>query len=718
MKRKLWIWRMMLPLGLALLGTMLCLGLLGELPRTAQAAPAATIQSMIDAAPDGGTVSIPAGTYTESLTVNKTITLTGMSSATTIIHAVASQRVITVTSDHTLRLENLTLTGGQTGDDGGGVSVITGSLQIINCVIADNWARFGGGVYQWSTGRVDVIGSRIERNQATQDGGGLYVSGDAALTDTLVLSNTAARHGGGLHVGAGRADVLGGLFAGNQAVNGNGGGIDLNNSISLSGTQVISNTAGQDGGGLLQWNSGQQVNVTNVRFERNQSSRDGGGLWARGNVTVTNSLLISNTADSHGSTYTHGGGAYVSGSTQVLSSTFRGNEATCSGCGYTYGGGLYNASTFSITVQGGLFESNYAWLGGGLHDENGSASIRGVTFSTNSAGYGGAVYAWHVTVENSRFMHNDAERRGGGLEAWNSAVLVGTQFISNTAEEGGGLCLYGSSTTMVNTVIADNQASLHGSGLYATSSSPVRSFHTTIARNTGGDGSGVCADSASTVAMTNTILVSQTMGITATNDVIVTLNGVLWYGNAANTGGPATINVTNDLTGTPAFAADGYHLTAASMAIDHGVNAGVTSDIDGEPRPTGAGYDIGADEYYHPALQVTKQATPDPVVTGKQLTYTICVTNTGNVTLTATITDVLPGHVTPAQPVIWTSQVIPAPGGVWKRTLVVTVEVGYTGLLTNVVQVTTVEGAAGSDSITVNATGYKVYLPLVLRNAQ
>jgi predicted outer membrane repeat protein len=585
-------------IGLAALAAMAAVaGVVLLLGRTnaAQAAPSGVIQSMIDAAPDGGTVSIPAGTYTESLTANKTITLTGVSSATTIIHAVASQRVITVTSGHTLRLENLTVAGGRAGSGGGGgVSVDNGSLVIVNCIIVDNWASYGGGVFQGNTGRVDVVGSRIERNHSDNHGGGLYVNGDVALTNTLVLTNTATWDGGGMTVWTGRTSVLGGRFAGNQAGR-NGGGINLNNGIGVSGTQFISNTAGQDGGGLLQWNAGQQVNVTEARFERNQSGRDGGGLWAHGNVTVTNSLLISNTAGSHSSTYTHGGGAYVSGSTQVLSSTFRANKATCSNCGYTYGGGIHNASTFSVTIQGGLFESNYAWQGGGLHDESGSTSIRGVTFSANSAGYGGAVYASHVTVENSRFMHNDAERRGGGLEAWNGATLVSTRFISNTAEEGGGLSLYGSNTTMVNTVIVDNQAALRGSGLYITGS-PVQSFHATIARNTGGDGSGVYADSASTVAMTNTILVSQAVGITATSDVIVTLNGVLWYGNTANTGGPATINVANAITGTPAFAADGYHLTAASTAIDHGVNSGVTSDIDGDPRPSGAGYDIGADE--------------------------------------------------------------------------------------------------------------------------
>lgn len=59
------------------------------------------------------------------------------------------------------------------------------------------------------------------------------------------------------------------------------------------------------------------------------------------------------------------------------------------------------------------------------------------------------------------------------------------------------------------------------------------------------------------------------------------------------------ISGTNPLDGDPRFvdpAGGDYHLGAGSAAIDVGVDAGVTIDIDGDPRPLGLP-DIGADEY-------------------------------------------------------------------------------------------------------------------------
>jgi uncharacterized repeat protein (TIGR01451 family) len=134
-----------------------------------------------------------------------------------------------------------------------------------------------------------------------------------------------------------------------------------------------------------------------------------------------------------------------------------------------------------------------------------------------------------------------------------------------------------------------------------------------------------------------------------------------------------------------------------------------------------------------PDLAVTKRAHARTVRAGEQLTYTISVTNTGNFDLHAAVTDILPAHVTLAQAsggtlalpgrtallpdgrvaITWTA-VITAPGGTWIGTVLVTVDEDTRSPLTNLVEVTTEEGAAGAASARVS-TGSITYSPLVMR---
>lgn len=162
--------------------------------------------------------------------------------------------------------------------------------------------------------------------------------------------------------------------------------------------------------------------------------------------------------------------------------------------------------------------------------------------------------------------------------------------------------IYTLATTLVNNVIADNQAGRTGSGLYTSGHHQLLHttlLHTTIARNHGGDGSGIYLNRGN-VALTNTILVSHTVGITVAAGNTATLNGVLWYGNAAaNTGGAGAITVTNAIIGDPVFMPDGYHIAAGSAAFNTGVDSGVRMDIDHHPRPYQIP-DLGADEYWPP----------------------------------------------------------------------------------------------------------------------
>ena len=337
----------------------------------------------------------------------------------------------------------------------------------------------------------------------------------------------------------------------------------------------------------------------------------GGGVYIiSATATLSNNRVFGNTAE-------EGGGVYLYHS----ASTFNGNTVTSNTAGF--GGGM-DLDYSDATLSGNTVTSNTASFGGGMYLVFDSifsdASLSGNTITSNTAeGLGGGVYLWGgpATLSDNTVTSNTALAGGGMYVHFSTASLSGNRVSSNTAEKGGGLYLYYySSPTLDNNVIADNTVTGSepmGSGLYIYSSSP-RLRHNTIARNIGGDGGGVYVTNDSwgpysIVAMVNTILVNHTVGISVTGGNTVMVNGVLWFSTpiTVSQATTATVTVQNQRQGNPAFAADGYHLTAGSAAIDAGVNAGVTTDIDGDPRPQGEGYDLGADEYPAgaPALTVT-----------------------------------------------------------------------------------------------------------------
>jgi len=124
-------------------------------------------------------------------------------------------------------------------------------------------------------------------------------------------------------------------------------------------------------------------------------------------------------------------------------------------------------------------------------------------------------------------------------------------------------------------------------------------------------------------------------------------------------------------------------------------------------------------------LDIAKHAAPSPVQAGARLTYTLLVTNTSAIALSVAITDILPGHILsgttsggtlilPGGTLTWTTNI--APGGVWTHTVVVTVETGYAGELTNIALAAAGDGITGKASVTVCVNACNVYLPLVLRS--
>jgi basic membrane protein A len=349
-----------------------------------------------------------------------------------------------------------------------------------------------------------------------------------------------------------------------------------------------------------------------------------------------------------------GGGLCIDNSSSVINAnTIQGNKAMNGGGVEIYYATAVltdNIISSNIATGGGMFAIALGGSsGGGVHLHKSQAVLSGNVVDSNSSSAGGGLHLYesNVTLNENVVTCNAAVSNGGGLWLTRSSVTLGSNTISgNTAGyHGGGLDAVRSSATIVNNVITDNRSEM-GGGVYL-EGSILRLLHATAARNSGGGVYVVQTTdmpvASSSLAMTNAMLISHTVGITVAPGNTATLNGVLLYGNTTNLGGAGVITVSNAITGDPIFAADGYHLLAGSAAIDRGVNTEVATDIDGRHRPQGAAPDLGADEFPGIGLVISKSG-PAWALPGAPITYWLTIQNRGDVDITETlaVTDRVP----------------------------------------------------------------------------
>jgi protocatechuate 3,4-dioxygenase beta subunit len=337
----------------------------------------------------------------------------------------------------------------------------------------------------------------------------------------------------------------------------------------------------------------QNITLTNGIAVTSTGS-DGGALYVRGVLVLSNTAIISNSATGRG------GGAYITSTLTLTNAQFISNTAAGEGGGAVVFN-VFNATT----LNGGLFQNNTsATSGGGLYAYN-TLILTGTQFIGNTANDmgGGAMAPNSATLNGGLFQDNVSLTSGGGLYVDNGLALTNTRFLNNKAQQGGGVHLNSSSSagSVVNALFARNSAlSLLGSALYLNSSNNTQILHTTIASPTPtlfNSGSAIYI-ATGTVGITNTIITTYSIGIERTAGMVYE-DYNLFFGNTTNILGLVISSSNNVLSGTPMFnnpASDNYHLSAGSAAIDTGNNVGVTTDIDGDSRPMGGGYDIGYDE--------------------------------------------------------------------------------------------------------------------------
>jgi uncharacterized repeat protein (TIGR01451 family) len=702
---------------------------------TNSVSPCATIQYAVDQASPGDEIRVAAGEYSDMHTrprmdvkssgfvnqivyVNQTINIRGGYTLTnwvisnpndnlTTLDAKGQGRVIYITGLISPTVEGLIIVGGDAGglggyspnadlDAGGGIYIITSTAVISNNEISSNAASIGGGILirendSW------IYSNIISNNTADQSGGGHFVHSNAIVEGNMVSGHMAVAFGGGLGAEFSKLTIVNNHITNNEALS--GGGIRI--SYYSDGTSIIGNT-----------------------ISHNSGNTEGGGIYISmsDEITIKNNTITSNTLSNED--YGHGGGIYIQANPfTITQNTISYNDNSFNSSGY--GGGIY-INIGNGLINGNLIAHNKATLDGGgifFQSDSGGVISENIFFS-NIAEDGGGMYLGLGDVLNNIFDSNSAVF-GGGIYTWGTNSIENNKFINNAAISGGGAYVTGHST-FINNVVADNQAESKGAGIQVFEAT-AHFIHNTLARNEGGDG-GLSIGGGfpeSSAFLTDTIIVSHTVGVIVYpgfSQDFASFEATLW-GNDTDWAEGGTITTgTINLYGNPGFVdpANGdYHLNSTSIAIDAGIDAGVTTDLDGEVRPYAAGFDLGADEWLAiPDLQVTKTAHADEILAGDALTYTLRLTNTGTLPLHAWITDTLPVSVTPTGVLTWTTLILPGQG--WTQTVVVTSSAVYSGTLTNTLTVTTEEGASGTATALVTALAptppeYRQYLPLVIR---
>ena len=564
------------------------------------------LQTALTRATNGDTIYLARGTYTGSgpavLTLTKSVTLYGgwngaptgpiirdPEAFPTVLDGEGQRRVVYIAGNITPTLDGLVITRGNASNAtdfpgyGGGISSFRASPIISHCTITGNVAYMGtahagsgGGIHiRAAHGTVVITASRIISNVASLhfsgSGGGISLldAPKAQVINNVVISNTAAL----------------------SATRGYGGGIAV---------------AGTSENALLQ---GNEVKY-NVAIRQGDGTRGtqgyGGGIYVGSNdVRVSNNVVISNTSIITGGSGNGGGIAVMWGNDVALSNNrveYNVAQQDAIRIPSNHGGGIYCFSGDNLFIQGNIIQHNTASIpytggGGGVY----LASCDGATFAGN--------------VVKDNIASHAGNGYGGGFHAYASRGLRldANRFLSNTASlapwgRGGGLYFSRRTVfTMTNNIVAANYARREGGGIaFETSTTqPVTGtlVNNTFAANDRGEGNGRIAihlnDPYVTLVLTNTLIYSHTYGVYAVTDSTVTLYNTLFYANSSgDTGGPGTITNVNAITGQNPLLTANYHLRERSPAIDAGILISwLLTDIDGNSRPIGAGYDIGADEF-------------------------------------------------------------------------------------------------------------------------
>jgi CSLREA domain-containing protein len=214
------------------------------------------------------------------------------------------------------------------------------------------------------------------------DGNGA-ITGDRVLhltSGTLTISGLSVHDGfyrpggepggGGIFGASGTTlRLIDSTVSGSKVESGFGGGIYAAGTATLTNSTVSGNNAGGGGGGMVVLGDG---TLTYSSVRRNKAGTEGGGIYAAsGSLTVTRSTVSDNDSTNNG-----GGIFFTSpGTLKVTNSTLSGNESSAWGGALSTDEGTTNLQSATINRNVADADADFQGDGGGL-DQFGTATVK------------------------------------------------------------------------------------------------------------------------------------------------------------------------------------------------------------------------------------------------------------------------------------------------------------------------------------------------------